>query len=55
LKPQAEQGYTEEQLEEYSAEETVVAGKTEIFVNGMKMLLNADPTGRRMGVGAFPF
>lgn len=53
LKPPAEQGYSEEQLEEYSAEETVVAGKTEIFVNGMKMLLNADPTGRRMGVGTF--
>lgn len=56
LKPISEQGYTEDQLDKYTKEpgveeeeSGVPSQKQEILKNGIKMLLNPDPTGRRTG------
>ena len=49
LKPLSEQGYTEEQIESLAQEKT--SQKTEIVSDGVRYLLNPDPTGRRTGKG----
>ena len=53
LKPYEEQGYTEEQLDNYTKTEddNMAKQKTEIIKNGVTILMNPDPTGRRTGEG----
>lgn len=50
LKPENEQGYDEEQLEQLTKSNEAPA-KQEIVKDGVKILLNPDPTGRRTGEG----
>jgi hypothetical protein len=49
LKPIAEQGYDEEQMEDMAQGKS--PEKKEIVSDGVKYLLNPDPTGRRTGKG----
>ncbi|TPX72765.1 hypothetical protein SpCBS45565_g00158 [Spizellomyces sp. 'palustris'] len=48
MKPENEQGYDEEQLEQLTKNKETSA-KHEIVKDGVKILLNPDPTGRRTG------
>ncbi|KAI8996076.1 hypothetical protein BC832DRAFT_306145 [Gaertneriomyces semiglobifer] len=47
IKPESEYGYTEEQLDSLGKEKMVE--KKEVEINGRKVLMNPDPTGRRTG------
>ncbi|KAJ3290380.1 hypothetical protein HK104_006819 [Borealophlyctis nickersoniae] len=49
LKPESEQGYTEEQLESLSLADKPPVEKKEVVKNGVRVLENPDPTGRRTG------
>ncbi|KAL5038171.1 hypothetical protein RTP6_005510 [Batrachochytrium dendrobatidis] len=51
LKPDNEQGYTEEQLEKFSSPDTELPDKprNEIYKNGFMFYDNPDPSGRRVG------
>ncbi|KAI9101029.1 hypothetical protein DFS34DRAFT_452006 [Phlyctochytrium arcticum] len=49
LKPENEQGYDDEQLDALANKKEESPVKEEIIVNGVKMLSNPDPTGRRCG------
>jgi hypothetical protein len=51
LKPISEQGYTEEQMEDMAQGKT--PEKKEIVSEGIRYLLNPDPTGRRTGKGNY--
>ena len=53
LKPDNEQGYTEEQLEKFSSPDTELPDKprNEIYKNGFMFYDNPDPSGRRVGQG----
>ena len=55
LKPENEQGYTEEQLEALSLNEKEPVEKKLVEKNGVSILLNPDPTGRRIGEGGRSF
>ncbi|KAJ3038310.1 hypothetical protein HDV00_000821 [Rhizophlyctis rosea] len=49
LKPENEQGYTEEQLESLSLKDKEPVEKKLVEKNGVQVLVNLDPTGRRTG------
>jgi len=52
LKPDNEQGYSEEQLDALGRDES--KPKEIISVNGVEFYLNPDPTGRRIGEAVGP-
>ena len=53
LKPLPEQGYSEEQLENIAHGKS--PEKVEVVSDGVRYLLNPDPTGRRTGKGIFKY